>query len=196
MQRVTFPVPGAIVNTTVPQDVPIEAIGRMVRTALNAVWAQIAKKRPKPSGPYATGVMKRALVAWTDGRWAEFESRAAQEEQSLERNSSDRMTVDLELWIPLLVEGDEEADVRLAVWGSQLLGHAFGHGADCRACQALADHRYELMLRLLGVQQATIANFVNVVMRGGLIDQETVARRKSRDAHAKRAAIDPDDLPF
>lgn len=169
MSELSFPAAGVIAVVDVPDGLSVADRGRLVRSAINAVAAQHAlAKIVRFPGAYASAVARRGVEAWQGGTWADWAREHAEEEERLERRSPDTSTPELDVLMPLLLDGHVHADPRLPRWTRDVLGHAIGvHGTDCVPCTHAREARWYPLLRVLGVQPGSLSNYwSSLVIRG------------------------------
>lgn len=183
MFELSFPAADVIVVTEVPDELSLVDRGRLVRSAINAVAAQHALGKPvRFPGAYARRVVELGVEAWqpeTSWTWGLGHS---DEEQRLERLSPDTSMPDLEALMPLLLDGHVLADPRLPVWTRDVLGHAIGeHEIECDACRHARDASWYPLLRQLGVQPRSLANYWSSLSTQRLADRRLAVVPKAED---------------
>ena len=172
MSDLSFPIAEMIAVSEVPDELSIAQCGRLVRSAVNAVAAQRALKRTVRSpAAYAQRVARRGVEAWLGETWEDWAREHAEEEQRLERLSPDPSMPELAALMPLLLVGHDFADPRVPRWTRLVLGHAIGeHEADCDSCKLASDGRWDPLLRNLGVQPRSLANYWSSLVAQGFAD--------------------------
>lgn len=167
--RFSFPVCDTVFAASAPEQMPSEIRGNLIRTALNAVYAQIARKREirSPAG-YARGTFERGVRAWEDGTWELWRDEHLGEEARLEELRMQPADLRLDELMQVLLAGHPAADGRVGGWVRILLGHDLGgHDTSCTICSLAEGREWWLLLRACGTDPRTVRNFRSTLIDGG-----------------------------